>query len=754
MNTNNTADPVDDDSTGVLDDAIAIDTTAIGIVGSPATAQVTVVMPVSPDDDLADDEVIDGEVDEASAAELRTEPFAESVEATSTGRRLPAVALDPVPASSITISSVPPTPAAVDGHPEVDGAWDADDRSGAVDADADAEIPLSGESAVDSTEGQRHGSADDPEAEEAIEVEEAIDVGDEFEDEETADDEHLAPTGVEDAVEVDEDPIEDAVEVDEGTVEDAVEVEESPVEGDDTVEDEHAVADAVEDTFEHDHAAAAEDIIDEEPAQTLETVATAGVDTVTDASGSETAPAFDADGTTDIEAGAPADADAPDAEEAPVEAAPEVFQAPAVPAPAPDEQGTHGEQVEHGERAEDAPLPSPSPVPLPSPSPSRASSASDVAPPAITTPTRPVTRRAAFHPESKEVARVDETKRSVTRQAAKAAPVEQTPAAKRVGDLNDAARESADLLTSDRLVVPSRTAKPEPEGAWPHFVYSLSGGRINLGDGRQARRRKELSARIAAPLPGGARFVPVMSRKGGVGKTAVTVLLGMALADARDDRVIAIDANPDRGTLADRIVHGAHTRSVRDLAKARGRIDGYHDVSALVARDTTRLDVLASDDDPRVAEAFGDPDYRDVAEVAAHYYSLVLTDTGTGIVHDVMTATLDLADRLVIVSGLSVDEARLASETLTWLETNGFAQQARDAIVVLNHSSPGTPLVRVDELQAHFATRAGAVVRMPYDAQIAAGGPIVFANLQPATRLAARELAALVVEGLRAEASA
>ncbi len=746
MNTNNTADPVDDDSTGVLDDAIAIDTTAIGIVGSPATAQVTVVMPVSPDDDLADDEVIDGEVDEASAAELRTEPFAESVEATSTGRRLPAVALDPVPASSITISSVPPTPAAVDGRPEIDGASDADARSGS--ADARAEIPLSGESAVDSTEGPRHGNADDPEVEEAIEVE------DEREDQEMADDEHLAPTVVEDAVEVDEDPIEDAVEVDKGTVEDAVEVEESPVEADDTVEDEHTVADEVEDTFEHDHAAAAEDVIDEEPAQTLETVATAGVDTVTNASGSETAPAFDADGTTDIEAGAPADADAPDAEEAPVEAAPEVFQAPAAPAPAPDEQDAHGEQDERGERAEDAPLPSPSPVPLPSPSPSRASSASDVAPPTTTTPTRPVTRRAAFHPESKEVARVDETKRSVTRQAAKAAPVEQTPAAKRVGDLNDAARESADLLTSDRLVVPSRTAKPEPEGAWPHFVYSLSGGRINLGDGRQARRRKELSARIAAPLPGGARFVPVMSRKGGVGKTAVTVLLGMALADARDDRVIAIDANPDRGTLADRIVHGAQTRSVRDLAKARGRIDGYHDVSALVARDTTRLDVLASDDDPRVAEAFGDPDYRDVAEVAAHYYSLVLTDTGTGIVHDVMTATLDLADRLVIVSGLSVDEARLASETLTWLETNGFAQQARDAIVVLNHSSPGTPLVRVDELQAHFATRAGAVVRMPYDAQIAAGGPIVFANLQPATRLAARELAALVVEGLRAEASA
>ncbi len=87
-----------------------------------------------------------------------------------------------------------------------------------------------------------------------------------------------------------------------------------------------------------------------------------------------------------------------------------------------------------------------------------------------------------------------------------------------------------------------------------------------------------------------------------------------------------------------------------------------------------------------------------------------------------MSATLDLADQIVIVSGLSVDEARLASETLTWLETNGYAEQARDAIVVLNQSTPGTPLVRLNELQAHFATRARSVVRVPYDPQIAGGG--------------------------------
>lgn len=362
--------------------------------------------------------------------------------------------------------------------------------------------------------------------------------------------------------------------------------------------------------------------------------------------------------------------------------------------------------------------------------------------------------RAPQAPAQKETTMPEADDKPVASAPARPAPrTDVALTAKRLGELGESARESADLLTSDRLLDPHRVAKPEPEGGWSHLLYTLSGRRLNIGDGRRARERKELTARIAAPLAGGARFVPVLSRKGGVGKTTVTALLGMALADAREDRVIAVDANPDRGTLADRVQRAQHGKSVRDLVRIRDDVRGFHDISAIVARDATRLDVLASDADPRVAEAFSDDDYRDVADVAAHYYSLVLTDTGTGIVHSVMSATLDLADQIVIVSGLSVDEARLASETLTWLESNGYAQQARDAIVVLNQSTPGTPLVRLGELQAHFASRARSVVRVPYDPQIAAGGTIVFANLLPETRKAARELAALLVEGLRAKAA-
>ncbi|MFH8252482.1 MinD/ParA family protein [Microbacterium sp. B2969] len=362
-----------------------------------------------------------------------------------------------------------------------------------------------------------------------------------------------------------------------------------------------------------------------------------------------------------------------------------------------------------------------------------------------TTGSNPTTRREA------NADAVDKLERAHSLERVQPRP-DVTLTSKRLGEF-EPGRESADLLTADRLLDPHQVVRPEPEGAWQHFVYSITGHRVNLGDGKRARARKELDRRISAALGGGARFVPVLSRKGGVGKTTVTTLLGMALADARDDRIIAVDANPDRGTLADRIAR-QNGKTVRDLARARGEISGYAGISSIVARDDTRLDVLASDADPRVSEAFSDKDYHDVAAIAAHYYSIVLTDTGTGIVHSVMQATLELADQLVIVSGLSVEEARLASETLTWLETNGYAEQVRSAVVVLNNARPGTPLVRLDELETHFSTRVRAVVRMPYDPLIAAGSAIAFRDLKPQTRLAARELAACIVEGLRALAPA
>ncbi len=295
--------------------------------------------------------------------------------------------------------------------------------------------------------------------------------------------------------------------------------------------------------------------------------------------------------------------------------------------------------------------------------------------------------------------------------------------------------------------------RPRPEGGFQELVYAATFHLVNLGDSAAVRARKELDARIARRFADGPRFVPVLSRKGGVGKTTITALLGMALADVRDDRVLAIDANPDRGTLADRVPK--QTRStVRDIVLHAPELTEADDLAAHFSRDATGLDVAASDADPLLAEAFDEGGYNVVADVASPHYGIIVTDCGTGVVHSVMRATLQRADGVVVVSGGSIDEARLASETLTWLEANGYADLVANSVVALNASTQGTDLDKLHDIEDHFRSRVRAVVRIPYDPELAAGSVVRFEALRPFTRASARALAALVVDGLPARSGA
>ena len=317
----------------------------------------------------------------------------------------------------------------------------------------------------------------------------------------------------------------------------------------------------------------------------------------------------------------------------------------------------------------------------------------------------------------------------------------------------DAAMAESETEQPGPFSQPRDSRKTPPEGFWQRGVYEGSLHLINPGDSARARERKAIDARIARRLEGGTRSIPVLTRKGGVGKTTITTLLGMALADIREDRVVAVDANPDRGTLAERV--NKQTRStVRDLVSEAADIRDFADLSEHVSRDATRLDVVASETDPLMSEAFDEDDYNVVADMAERFYSVVVTDCGTGMLHSAMKATLQRADSVVVVCGGSVDESRLASETLTWLESNGYEGLVKNAVVALNTATQGTNLVKLEEIEAHFQSRVRDIVRIPYDPALATGSLIRFDEVRPLTRAAARELAAQVVDGLPQERTA
>ena len=289
-----------------------------------------------------------------------------------------------------------------------------------------------------------------------------------------------------------------------------------------------------------------------------------------------------------------------------------------------------------------------------------------------------------------------------------------------------------------------KQAKRPPQSGWRRSLHQLSGGLVNLGESPADVRRRELIARINQPLRGCYK-IAMLSLKGGVGKTTATTTLGSTFSSLRGDRVIAVDANPDRGTLSQKIPLET-TATVRHLLRDAKRITRYSDVRAYTSQGPSRLEVLASEQDPAVSEAFSEDDYRRVVDLLEHFYNIVLTDCGTGLMHSAMAGVLDLADSLVIVSSGSVDGANSASATIDWLEAHGYRDLIRRSVAVINSVRPRAGKVDLDKLSQHFASRCRAVVRIPFDPHLEEGAEIELDRLSPDTRLALLELAATVAD--------
>ncbi len=303
-------------------------------------------------------------------------------------------------------------------------------------------------------------------------------------------------------------------------------------------------------------------------------------------------------------------------------------------------------------------------------------------------------------------------------------------------------RNQAETLTAATVL---RTRKARPQSGWRKTVLHMSGGRINLGLSPADRRHADLVSRARTPVIGCHR-VAIISLKGGVGKTTTTAALGAMFANLRGDRVIAVDANPDRGTLIERVPRESGA-TVRHLLQSRDRVNRYGDVRAFTSQSSTRLEVLASDADPGASSALSEQDYRNTVDTLERFYNLILTDCGTGLLHDAMRGVLGLASSLVVVSSASLDGARSASATLDWLEAHGMQDIAKNAVVVISSVRPGGGIVDVMQLEDHFAARCRAVVTIPYDPHLEAGGVLDIDELAEDTVDAYKELAAAVGEG-------
>jgi MinD-like ATPase involved in chromosome partitioning or flagellar assembly len=293
-------------------------------------------------------------------------------------------------------------------------------------------------------------------------------------------------------------------------------------------------------------------------------------------------------------------------------------------------------------------------------------------------------------------------------------------------------------LSSDRLL---NTKKQKPKSTRP-----AGGGRFRFGGKKEEAERQRKLDLIRTPVLSCYR-IAVISLKGGVGKTTTTTALGATLATERQDKILAIDANPDAGTLGRRVRRETGA-TIRDLVQAIPYLNSYMDIRRFTSQAPSGLEIIANDVDPAVSTTFNDEDYRRAIDVLGKQYPIILTDSGTGLLYSAMRGVLDLADQLIIISTPSVDGASSASTTLDWLSAHGYADLVSRSLTVISGVRETGQMIKVEDIVAHFETRCRGVLVVPFDEHLAAGAEVDLDMMRPKVREAYFTLAAMVAEDI------
>ena len=343
------------------------------------------------------------------------------------------------------------------------------------------------------------------------------------------------------------------------------------------------------------------------------------------------------------------------------------------------------------------------------------------------------------------------SRRSAVPAAPEGAPAVPAPPARATRSASRAAALTApapDFISSPGLFV--REQKPRPVGGLRGALYSLTGGGLNLGPSARQREEDELARRISRQLQGSYNTA-VLSLKGGIGKTSTTVGVGLTLAEFRGDPPCAIDANPDSGDLVERalgegIYQQQSPRTITDLLKNIESIDSLTALARYMHH-AGRLHLIAGEQDPEVSDSLTAEEYLRIRKLISGYYSVALTDCGTGVTHNAMKGILQSADNLIIAAGYAVSGAKRARSTLHWLASHGYEELARNAVVVITDKDEVSSRVDKDAIEDHLSGICRQLIAVPHDRGVADGDLVTLDVLRPETRRAYREIAAAIVDG-------
>jgi MinD-like ATPase involved in chromosome partitioning or flagellar assembly len=278
-------------------------------------------------------------------------------------------------------------------------------------------------------------------------------------------------------------------------------------------------------------------------------------------------------------------------------------------------------------------------------------------------------------------------------------------------------------------------------------ILSAMGWRklFKLEESPDERRVRELKAVVDTPLRG-THSIVVLGGKGGAGKTTTAVGIGSTLAQLRNDKVVAIDGNPDVGAnLAERI-DPTTVSSYREILAAES-LDRYADMRTHVGQSrASGLDVLGANRDVSDRKLLDTKTYLATHERLLRFYSVVVTDCGTNVEHPVSKGVLTNANSIVVVASATRDSAQATGRVMDWLREAGYHDLLARSVVVLNDVSGRADRKVIADLVSTFARRVGndRVFVLPYDPHIGTAGVVDVDRLRPDTQRRFLEITAAV----------
>ena len=297
----------------------------------------------------------------------------------------------------------------------------------------------------------------------------------------------------------------------------------------------------------------------------------------------------------------------------------------------------------------------------------------------------------------------------------------------------------ATMSRSDIYARPMRAGRPIPDGAiarlWSSLKHNLAG---------ELRRREwavDEQLMRAEPLSR-PNTISVISPKGGVGKTTISFVLGNLLASQLRLRVIAIDANPDFGTLASLAEDDRRSsRSLGDLLADHHQIGSPAELHPYVSRLSSGLHLLGAPADAEVMAQLTPGLYGRLLDILERFYEVLILDLGTGITDPIAQFAVQRADQSVVIT------------TPEWITSAGVLGalrylQLEEGTLVLNQAATRRGGAERQVIEETFSRHAVATrATIPYDQRLRLmldTGTYTLETLKRSTRVPIKELGAAI----------